>query len=533
MIARSTAIPLSQHTQQRLLEILPGALTWFALLVPVVAAFTIRLNDDGMLWILGVGAVVLDAYWLVRTTVTVLGVRKTLKALEATEKIDWLGRCQELEASLPDGAPAPSEIVHCALIPTYTESYDVLRATVAALAATNYPDQLRICAIITRETDAGGVENVTRLREEFAGSFRLFLHIKDPLLPGIVVGKSAAMAYGGPVLKAACDELGLDPARTMVTDLDSDFRVHPQYFAYLTFQFCSAQDRLVSIWQPVPVFLNNIWRVPVAVRVMATAATQWQMFLHQHPHRLVMFSSYSMSLDLLASVGYWDSDVIPEDSRFFWKAFFHTGGKLNTRPAFLPVYGDAPRARGYAATHASQYNQIKRWAWGATDIPYVTSRMSPPRDPVARARAPLREPDLQPPDVGDSSAAALLRRIAARVHRSGLQPLVHVGVAWQREREHSHHHVVEHAPARAGGLPDFPETPRVAVVAAAMGGVTAVDLSGRRARAERHPRPRGADAAHVRRVSRISRHREGVAPQVSARALSGTCRRSSRQRVST
>ncbi len=161
----------------------------------------------------------------------------------------------------------------------------------------------------------------------------------------------------------------------MVTDLDSDFRLHPQYFAYITLQFCTAEDRLVSVWQPVPVFLNNIWRVPTAVRVMATAATQWQMFLHQNPHRLVMFSSYSMSLDLLASVGYWDSDVIPEDSRFFWKAFFHSGGKLNTRPAFLPVYGDAPRARTYTATHKSQYNQIKRWAWGATDIPYVTSRM--------------------------------------------------------------------------------------------------------------------------------------------------------------
>ena len=141
---------------------------------------------------------------------------------------------------------------------------------------------------------------MARLRDEFANSFRLFLHIKDPLLPGIVVGKSAAMAYGGPVLKAACDELGLDPSRTMVTDLDSDFRLHPQYFAYITLQFCAAEDRLVSIWQPVPVFLNNIWRVPTAVRVMATAATQWQMFLHQNPHRLVMFSSYSMSLDLLA-----------------------------------------------------------------------------------------------------------------------------------------------------------------------------------------------------------------------------------------
>jgi cellulose synthase/poly-beta-1,6-N-acetylglucosamine synthase-like glycosyltransferase len=375
MIARSRAIPLSQHTQQRLLEILPGALTWFALLVPVVTAFAIRLNDPSMLWILGVGAVLLDAYWLFRTTVTVRGVRRSVKALETAEALDWWQRCREFEAHLPEGAPAPSEVVQCVLIPTYTESYTVLRATVAALVATNYPQHLRVCAIITRETDTGGIENVARLRAEFAESFLAFIHIRDPLLPGIVVGKSAAMAYGGPVLRKACDDLGLDPTRTMVTDLDSDFRVHPQYFAYITLQFCMANDRLTSIWQPVPVFLNNIWRVPVAIRVMATAATQWQMFLHQNPHRLVMFSSYTLSLDLLTDVGYWDSDVIPEDSRFFWKAFFHCGGKLNTRPAFLPVYGDAPRARGYAATHASQYNQIKRWAWGATDIPYVTSRM--------------------------------------------------------------------------------------------------------------------------------------------------------------
>jgi len=375
MIARSSAIPLSQHTQQRLLEILPGALTWLILLTPVVAAFAIRVNDPSMLWILGLGAVVLDAYWLFRTTVTVWGVRKSMRALRTNERIDWWQRCQEFEASLPAGAPAPSEVVQCALIPTYTESYEVLHATVAALAAQNYPEHLRVCAIITRETDAGGIENVTRLREEFSGSFRLFLHIKDPLLPGIVLGKSAAMSYGGPVLKAACDELGLDPTRTLVTDLDSDFRLHPQYWAYIALQFCSAPDRLTSIWQPVPVFLNNLWRVPTAIRVMATAATQWQMFLHQNPHRLIMFSSYTLPMHLLADVGYWDSDVIPEDSRFFWKCYFHCRGRLNLRPAFLPVYGDAPRARTYAATHASQYNQIKRWAWGATDIPYVTARM--------------------------------------------------------------------------------------------------------------------------------------------------------------
>src|SRR5207302_1657427 len=218
MLARPRLAALSPAAQRRLLEILPGALTWLVLLAPVVAAFAIRLNDP--------------------TTLCLLGV--------------------------------------------------------------------------------GGWENVARLREEFGHRFLAFLHIKDPLLPGIVIGKSAAMAQGGPELRRACDELGLDPARTLVTDLDSDFRLHPQYWAYITAQFCSVPERLISIWQPVPLFTNNLWKVPAAVRVMATAATQWQMFLHDNPHRLVMFSSYTMPMRLLTEVGYWDSDVIPEDSRFFW-----------------------------------------------------------------------------------------------------------------------------------------------------------------------------------------------------------------------
>ncbi|HXA29077.1 MAG TPA: glycosyltransferase family 2 protein [Candidatus Angelobacter sp.] len=374
MIAARGLGALSPRTQQRLLEILPGAVAWTILLAPVVVGFAIRLNDPTKLWIIGVGAILLDVYWLIRTTVTVRSVRRTLRRLQQTEQIDWWERCQALRPG--GGAPRPDQVTQCALVPTYTEKYEVLRGTVEALAEQNYPDHLRVVAIITRETDTGGWENVARLREEFGHRFRAFIHIKDPLLPGIVVGKSAAMAYGGPVLRAACDELGLDPATTLVTDLDSDFRLHPQYFAYITHEFCSLHDtRLTSIWQPVPVFMNNLWRVPAAVRVMATAATQWQMFLHDNPHRLVMFSSYSMSLNLLSEVGYWDDDVIPEDSRFFWKAFFKYGSRLRVRPAFLPVFGDAPRAGDYRGTHVSQYNQIKRWAWGVTDIAYVTTRM--------------------------------------------------------------------------------------------------------------------------------------------------------------
>ena len=108
---------------------------------------------------------------------------------------------------------------------------------------------------------------------------------------------------------------------------------------------------------------------------MSASTSQWQMFLHSRPHRLVAFSSYTCCLSFVHEVGYWDKDVIPEDSRFYWKSFFRFGERFSVRSVYLPLYGDSPQSRDYASTHLSQYNQIKRWAWGITDIPYVLKRL--------------------------------------------------------------------------------------------------------------------------------------------------------------
>jgi len=56
----------------------------------------------------------------------------------------------------------------------------------------------------------------------------------------------------------------------IITDLDSDFRVHRQYFAYVTCLYVQDPRRLECLFQPIPMFHNNLWRVPFAVRIMAS-----------------------------------------------------------------------------------------------------------------------------------------------------------------------------------------------------------------------------------------------------------------------
>src|SRR5260370_30089940 len=131
MVARLRARALTPRVQERLLEIFPGALTWTILLTPIAVAFAIRVYDPTKLWILGAGAILLDLYWLFRTTVTVRAVRRSLHEIVRTENTDWWQRCMELD--LPPEAPRPDQGVPCALVPTYPENAEVRHATAPPL----------------------------------------------------------------------------------------------------------------------------------------------------------------------------------------------------------------------------------------------------------------------------------------------------------------------------------------------------------------------------------------------------------------
>jgi hypothetical protein len=92
------------------------------------------------------------------------------------------------------------------------------------------------------------------------------------------------------------------------------------------------------------------------------------------PDRLINFSTYSMSLKLMDSIDYWDTDVIPEDYRIFFKTYFATGGKVEVEPLYISVSADAAEADSFWSTYTNTYEQVKRWAWGASDDAYIIKR---------------------------------------------------------------------------------------------------------------------------------------------------------------
>ncbi len=401
----------------RLLEMVPGLISWAIIIGPIWLSFSYP-------WLVAYFVLSFDFYWVCRAIWFAGAVIVAFRRIREVLATDWpaavagLGdraaRRGELRARLaaasgaanaalgviaasPGGSramerralrrelaeldrvdrdalavPAADEYTHLALIPTYTESLEKLRFTVRALAEADWPKERKIVAIITRETDEGGIANVKALQAEFGDRFRELVHILDPLEPGIVVGKSSAMAWGGRWLyRLLVRERGMDPRLILVTDLDADYRVHPQYFNYLTWVHLTDPNRETQLYQPIPYFHNNIWEAPLLLRLFAAILTQLQMWRSVLPEKLQSFGSYSTTLHMVHDVGYWATDAIPEDSRFYWKSYFRYGDRFRAVPLFIPIYGDAVRAKTYWRSLATQYMQARRWAWGVTDIPYV------------------------------------------------------------------------------------------------------------------------------------------------------------------
>ena len=98
------------------------------------------------------------------------------------------------------------------------------------------------------------------------------------------------------------------------------------------------------------------------------------MMMHQAwPERLTTFSSHSMPFKALVEIGFWQTNIVSEDSRIFWQFFLHYNGDWRTVPLFYPVYMDANVASGFWQTIRNLYKQQRRWAWGVENIPYVLS----------------------------------------------------------------------------------------------------------------------------------------------------------------
>src|SRR3989338_7698351 len=78
-----------------------------------------------------------------------------------------------------------------------------------------------------------------------------------------------------------------------------------------------------------------------------------------------------MPFKSLVEMGFWQKDIVSEDSRIFWQAFLHYNGGWRVVPLYYPVSMDANLAPTFWQTAKNIYRQQRRWVWGVENTPYL------------------------------------------------------------------------------------------------------------------------------------------------------------------
>jgi cellulose synthase/poly-beta-1,6-N-acetylglucosamine synthase-like glycosyltransferase len=373
----------------RFFEILPGALSWSILALPIILSL---INATAAAFFV---IAYLLTYFSRAVGVSVRALQGH-KIVETHKKHDWLKLLDEVEKrEIPKNAKRPkwhvaniqrlhevehlvkpSDILQVAMIATYNESREVLEPTIQSVLASEY-DMKKVILMIAYE-ERGGPQTkkiAEDLIAEYGDKFYHATSVCHPAnLPGELIGKGGNITYAGRELQKYIEKKKINPLNVIVTTLDADNRPDKKYFAALAYTYTMTPDPTHISYQPVSMYTNNIWDAPAPMRVIATGNTYWNTVLASRPHILRNFSAHAQGLKSLIDTDFWSVRTIVEDGHQFWRTYFRYDGKHTVYPIYVPIYQDAVLAETYVKTLKAQFIQLRRWTWGASDIAYFADK---------------------------------------------------------------------------------------------------------------------------------------------------------------
>ncbi|MBI3963721.1 MAG: glycosyltransferase family 2 protein, partial [Candidatus Kerfeldbacteria bacterium] len=318
--------------------------------------------------------IIFDVFWLVRVVYLTFYVLVSYRRFAIARRKPW----RAMVAALPQWR----SITHLIVIPTYQESADVLRETFTGLLRSDYPLDRCIVVLATEERDLPRATDVgAAIRKEFGSRFASFLVTQHPAgIPDEIAGKGANIAWAGRRAKELIDRLGLRYDQIIVSTFDVDTCVTPNYFSALTYAYLTHPTPTRTSYQPVPLFTNNIWDAPALARIAAHSTTFWMLTEQARPERLFTFSSHSMSFQALVDVGFWQSDIVTEDSRIFLQCLLRYDGDYTVTPLPIAISMDAVRAKSIWRSLVNLYKQQRRWAYGVENFPFMAWHFARTKD---------------------------------------------------------------------------------------------------------------------------------------------------------
>ena len=290
------------------------------------------------------------------------------------QNINWQEKLDKLDPNfIRISARNWKDIWQLVILPVYKEPFEIIRESFKSLENSDWPkDKMIVVLGCEARAKKEMAETVSNIKKEFGDKFSKLLVTWHPgNLAGEIAGHGSNDAWATKQVK----ELIIDPLKIpydniIVSFFDADTFIFPGYFSCLAWHYLTAEKPTRTSYQPVPLYLNNIWDAPPFSRLFAFSSTFWHTMNQERPEKLITFSSHSMSFKALVDVGFKQVNVVSDDSRIFWQCFLEYDGDYRVKPLYYPVSMDANSAENIYKTALNVYKQQRRWAYGVAEIPY-------------------------------------------------------------------------------------------------------------------------------------------------------------------
>ncbi len=357
-VSRASDLTGKDRLVYRLYEIIPGFLSWGTLIfIILMSAYSPR---SAAYFIIA-----FNLYWLLKTVYLSIHLRHNWRRIQYNISLDWRDMLKNIKHD---------HLLHMVILPYYNESAEIVERSVRTLLDA-HTDPKKIIVVLAAEERAGkkalliGESVIEKYGTYFAHTI---LTCHPDGMRGEIAGKGSNISYAAEHARIRIlDKHNIKYQDVVVSAFDIDTVVYPDYFNCLTWHFFTTPDPLSVSFQPVPVYNNNIWEAPALSRVVAISGTFWQMIQQERPEKLATFSSHAVSFQTLHRIGYWQRNVVSEDSRIFWNLFVASNGHHSVVPLSYPVSMDANVASTFTQTVKNIYKQHRRWGWGVENVPYL------------------------------------------------------------------------------------------------------------------------------------------------------------------
>ncbi|MBQ6486500.1 glycosyltransferase family 2 protein [Candidatus Saccharibacteria bacterium] len=276
-----------------------------------------------------------------------------------------------------EGFIDPRGIFHAVLLMAYNEGIEVLEPSIEAVLNSTFPSEKIIMVLGYEERGGEEMEKTAKeLLKKYESKFYKFMIVKHPDgLPGEIKGKGPNLCYAGKALEQFVRDEKIPIENVIVTSLDSDNRMSEKYLDYVAYEFATRPDRQRLSYQPVSLFMNNIWDATAPMRVIAISNSFFNVISTMRPHTIRNFASHSQPLKALSEMDFWSKRTIVEDGHQYWRSLFHFHGDYEVIPIRVAIYQDAVLEETFLKTLKAQFVQLRRWDYGASDVAFVGVRL--------------------------------------------------------------------------------------------------------------------------------------------------------------